>query len=158
MLSGAAYATRNLNQSPCQSYTKGREGLMAGIFDRLQSELDDRKKDGGISTLDLADLPSPLRKLMRLMLREVELSYQELCEATDKMPQDDRLSRAELDQALETLSKNNWLIRRGEGEMTSYKVNLRRKASSKLSQNIWSALGDKIEQQKESSAQDQDAS
>ena len=121
---------------------------MAGVFDRLQGELNDRKREGGISALDLADLPAPLRKLMRLLLREVEMSYQGLCNAVAEMPEDDRLDQTELDQALETLQDKNWLICRGMGEKISYKVNLRRKAGSEFVANLWSSLDDKIDQQK----------
>jgi hypothetical protein len=127
---------------------------MAGMFDRLQNELDDRKKEGGITALDLTELPGPLRKLMRLMLREIEMEYSNLCDAVEAMPEADRMSSAELDQALEELSKKNWLIRRGEGDTVSYKVNLRRKASSTLSQSIWSTLDDKIDKQKGDSTQE----
>jgi hypothetical protein len=118
---------------------------MAGIFDRLQKELEDREQEGGITALDLADLPSPLRKLMRLMLREIEMDYESLSEAAKAMPKSDFMDKIELDQALDTLCDKNWLIRRGQGEVISYRVNLRRKAGSNLSQNIWSALNKKIE-------------
>jgi hypothetical protein len=127
---------------------------MAGVFDRLQGELDDRKQEGGISALDLADLPAPLRKLMRLLLREVEMSYQDLVEAVAEMPEDVRLDQSELDQALETLLNKNWLIRRGVGEKVSYKVNLRRKAGSDFAANLWSSLDDKIARQEGSTDQD----
>ena len=63
---------------------------MAGLFDRLQNELDDRDKEGGITALDLADLPAPLRKLMRLMLRKIELDTPSLRQAVDAMPEKDR--------------------------------------------------------------------
>ena len=118
---------------------------MAGIFDRLQKELDDREQEGGITPLDLADLPSPLRKLMRLMLREIEMDYESLSEAAKALPKSDFMDKAELDQALKTLVEKNWLIRRGQGEVVSYRVNLRRKAGSNLSQSIWAALDKKIE-------------
>jgi len=127
---------------------------MAGVFDRLQGELDDRKQEGGISALDLADLPASLRKLMRLLLREVEMNYQDLVEAVAEMPEDVRLDRSELDQALETLRNKNWLIRRGVGEKVSYKVNLRRKAGSEFAANLWSSLDDKIAQQEGSTDQE----
>ena len=44
---------------------------MTGVFDRLQKQLDIRKREEGISALELRDLPSNLRKIMRLLLREV---------------------------------------------------------------------------------------
>lgn len=121
---------------------------MSGIFDRLQREIEERRKDEGISPLDLMDLPAPLRKVMRILLREVEMSYTDLRRAVENMPKMDRLSTPELDQSLEVLSKQNWLIRRGEGDRVSYKVNLRRKRGSQLAQSIWTSLDDRIEGEK----------
>jgi hypothetical protein len=122
---------------------------MAGIFDRLQQELDNRDQEGGITALDLADLPSPLRKLMRLMLREIEMDYENLSEAAKALPKSDFMDKAELDQALKTLCEKSWLIQRGQGEKISYRVNLRRKPGSNLSTNIWAALNKKIETKEE---------
>jgi hypothetical protein len=120
------------------------QNLSGGIFDRLQQQLDIRKREEGISALEIADLPPSLRKVMRLMLREVVLKYTDLCVRVETMPQADRPSRTELDQALTTLVENNWLTRYGEGEFISYRVNLRRKAGSQLGQDVWSALDAKI--------------
>ena len=114
------------------------------VFERLQQRLNVEKRDEGISAIEITELPSPLRKIMRLMLREVELAYTSLREAVEAMPEKDRLSEPELDHALEVLTRQFWLIRRGEGERVTYQVNLRRKAGSKLAAGVWSALGDKI--------------
>ena len=53
---------------------------MSNLFDRLQNELNSRQEEPqeGISVLDLVDLPAPLRKIMRLMLRKTKLSYSEI--------------------------------------------------------------------------------
>ena len=117
---------------------------MTGVFDRLQKQLDIRKREEGISALELRDLPSNLRKIMRLMLREVVMKYTDLVIVVDAMPAADRMSHADLDSALATLVEQNWLVRYGDGEFTSYKVNLRRKAGSQLDQDVWNTLGTKI--------------
>ncbi|MBN2547768.1 MAG: hypothetical protein JXB15_01320 [Anaerolineales bacterium] len=114
------------------------------VFDRLQKQLDIRKREQGITALDIADLPPNLRRVMRLMLREVVLKYTDLVSAIEAMPAANRLGRAELDSALAQLVEQNWLLRNGQGEMLSYRVNLRRKAGSQLGQDIWSALESKI--------------
>jgi hypothetical protein len=72
------------------------------------------------------------------------------------MPEKDRMEKTELDHALDELSKKSWLIRRGEGDSVSYKVNLRRKASSTLVDGIWSSLNDKIEEQKDAPSPEED--
>ncbi len=117
---------------------------MAGVFDRLQRQIEDKQKEGGITALDLADLPPVLRKIMRLMLRQLQLNYPQLCETMDNLPEGERLSRADLDQALETLTRQAWLIRLGEGQKAIYKVNLRPKSGSTLASGIWSSLEDKL--------------
>jgi len=122
--------------------------MSGSVFNRLQQKLDVEKREAGISPLELAQLPASLRKIMRLMLREVEIAYPDLCQAVETMPPADRLNRAELDEALETLTRQNWLIRRGEGERMNYTVNLRRKPGSQLAKSFWAALDEKIAQSK----------
>jgi hypothetical protein len=117
---------------------------MTGIFDRLQKQIDDKRKSGGITVLDLADLPPALRKIMKLMLRKLQLNYPQLCQAMDEMPEDERLTYAELNEALRKLSEQAWLIQIGEGERAIYKVNLRRKAGSALGESIWKNLDAKL--------------
>ncbi len=117
---------------------------MPGLFDRLDKEIKDSQKDGGISPLDIAKLPPSLRKIMRVMLRELQLSYPRMCEVMDGMPEQDRITRAELDEALKTLTEQFWLVRIGEKEKAIYKVNLRRKAGSTLMAGIWSSLDEKL--------------
>ena len=64
---------------------------MPGVFDRLQRQIEDKKQEGGITALDLADLPPALRKIMRLMLRQLEMTYPQLVEAMANMPEEERL-------------------------------------------------------------------
>jgi hypothetical protein len=118
---------------------------MSSLFDRLQNELEDREKEGGITPLDLADLPPRLRKLMRFMLREVEITRDDLGKAIKSMPESDQLDDEELDQSLDALVKQSWLIALGEGERIRYRVNLRRKKSLDLDASIWNALENRVE-------------
>jgi hypothetical protein len=117
---------------------------MAGVFDRLQNKIEDKQKDGGITALDLADLPPALRKIMRLMLRRLQLSYPQLCAAMDEMPESERLSRGDLNRALDTLFDQAWLTRLGQGEKAIYKVNLRPKSGSAIASGIWASLDEKL--------------
>ena len=52
------------------------------------------------------------------------------------------MSMDELDEALEELGKQGWLTRT-DGQDVVYRVSFHRKTTSKLSQNIWSALESK---------------
>lgn len=119
---------------------------MAGVFDKLHNDIggDDQ---GGLSIIELADLPTEQRKVMRLMLREVEMTEQALHEAVAGWPEDDRLSEEALEETLDILSKNQWLIRMGE-ERIVYRANLRRKAGSDLAKSMWGNLDAKIAQQR----------
>lgn len=118
------------------------------VFERLQKRLEVDEHKEGISPLDIADLPPNLRKVLRLMLREVEMSDVELHKAVVEMPAEDPMSPTELDQALDTLTRQFWLIRRGLGGRITYQVNLRRKSGSRIPQGVWNALDTKIGQSK----------
>ena len=117
---------------------------MPGVFDRLNKQLESKKGSGGILPHDLATLPPALRRIMRLMLREMQMSYPQLCDAIDEMPEADRLSRDELSSTLTSLTEEFWLTRIGEGEKAIYKVNLRREEGSVLAKGIWSSLNSKL--------------
>lgn len=114
------------------------------IYHRLKQRMEVQKYEEGITALDLASLAAPLRKIMRTMLREVEMTHAALHQTFDEAPPVENWSHADLDQALDELVRQNWLIRRGEGERVNYEVNLRRKAGSSLDKNFWSALDSKI--------------
>ena len=119
---------------------------MTSIFERLQHQLDIQKREQGISALELTDLPPNLRRIMRLLLRELVLKYSQIIKANEGFPEANRMARADLDSALSTLVEQNWLLSSGEGEFLSYRVNLRRKAGSALDQDIWTALNARIAQ------------
>ena len=117
---------------------------MPGVFDRLNKEIENKQQEGGITALDLAGLPPALKRIMRLMLRELQMNYPRLCEVVDSMPEDERLTRDDLDAALAALTQQFWLTRIGEGPKAIYKVNLRRKAGSVLAGGIWASLNSKL--------------
>lgn len=117
---------------------------MPGIFDRLQQRIEENKQGAGITALDLAELPPALRKIMRLILRELELNYLRLLEAMETMSREEQMSQTELDSALHTLTSQKWLIQIGEGEQATYRVNLKRRSASSLPTGIWSRLDAKL--------------
>jgi hypothetical protein len=117
---------------------------MSGVFDRLQKQMEAEMEKEGLSPLDLQGMPPLMRKVMRYMLREYELSYAEILQWAEGLPEGERPNQAELDQALDDLSRQFWLIKRGEGERVQYQANLRRKAASKLDRSAWNTLDSKI--------------
>lgn len=118
---------------------------MSSLFDRLENELGDRNDEGGISPLDLLDLPDQLRRIMRAMLRATKLSHKEIIAHMEAWPEKDRMSAEDLESSLDNLVKQGWLIVMGEDDYIGYRVNLRRKKGKKLSDSIWGALENKIE-------------
>lgn len=114
------------------------------VFDKLQQQLDIQKRENGISALELMDLPPNLRRIMKMMLREIVMKYVHLVQAVAEFPPANRMTQEELDLALKTLVEQNWLVMNGESEFLSYRVNLRRKAGSGLDRDIWAALNDRI--------------
>jgi hypothetical protein len=119
---------------------------MSNVFDRLQRQLNIQKRENGITALELADLPPNLRRIMRLMLRELVMKTDQIVTAVEAMPEANRMSRNEIETALAALVEQNWLLTSGEGEFLSYRVNLRRKAGSTLGQDIWATLNSRISQ------------
>ena len=128
------------------------------IFDRLQRQLDIQKREHGISALELMDLPPNLRRIMKMMLREVVMKYIHITQAVAAFPEANRMSQGELDTGLKTLVEQNWLIASGDGEFLSYRVNLRRKAGSALDQDIWAALNRRIAKASEPTNETKDES
>jgi hypothetical protein len=110
----------------------------------------------GISTMELAALPPKLRRIMSLLIRQGEMTQAALFEALEASPEEERLSQVELEAALETLCERSWLIEiEEEGQPKTYKINLRRKAgtriTSPLTQGIWDLLDLGDEQERPSS-------
>jgi hypothetical protein len=122
---------------------------MSDLFDRLQNEMDDRNQEGGISPMDLLELPDELRKIMRQMLRAGKMSRTKITELVDSWPEEERLQSEDLDKSLKSLVTQGWLIEMGEGEFMGYRVNLRRKKGSTLSSSIWGALDERLTDRKE---------
>jgi hypothetical protein len=117
---------------------------MPGIFDRLQQKIEENKQGAGITALDLATMPPALRKIMRLMLRELELNYLRLLEVVETMPGEEKISQTDLNSALDALTSQKWLIRVGEGKQATCSVNLKRRSASSLPAGIWSTLDAKL--------------
>jgi hypothetical protein len=100
---------------------------MVGLLSLFQDP-DDRTPS--TSALDLLDLPLEMRKVMILLLRHGELSYVQLCEVIDQLPEAERISRGELDKALVSLTEQRWLFTLGEDQPLIYKVDMRRKGTN----------------------------
>jgi hypothetical protein len=98
-----------------------------------------------LNVLDIANLPPTQRKIMRLILRKVEMTYTEVCAAVEALPEADCVSRADLDQVLQALTQERWLVRTDKELFPSFRANLRRNVTERETpkrerRNIWEVL------------------
>jgi len=117
---------------------------MNDLFDRLQGEIDNRNEGGGISPMDLLELPEHMRMIMRKMLRSRSMGKDEIIRFVSTWEEEKRVSKEDLEKSLNYLVDQGWLIELGEGEMLGYRVNLRRKKGSTLSDSLWGAINSKL--------------
>ncbi len=103
---------------------------MGTIRNQLLKYASDKGLERGISTLDLMDLPSSVRWVVRAMMRKREMTYQEFCEALDEVSKDKRISRAELDETLDALCEIGWLDQEGQDQARIYRPSFGPKAGT----------------------------
>jgi hypothetical protein len=113
---------------------------MSGLADQLQ-EILEKPEGEALSTLDLMSLPSPVRRVINLMLRKVKITYSELCKTVAALPENKRLSQAELDEVLDALCQVGWLDQEQSGDVTTYKVSLSPKPGSVSANSPLDVLG-----------------
>jgi hypothetical protein len=114
---------------------------MPGLYDHLNAQIGD-EEPGGITPLDITDLPSDQKQLMLALLREQAIegvTYDSL-----NLKWSDKLNS--LDATLGELANNGWLIVSGEAPNLRYRVNLRAKRGSKGGFGLWSILAERIAQ------------
>ncbi|MCI0709347.1 MAG: hypothetical protein L0154_04210 [Chloroflexi bacterium] len=122
------------------------------LYDRLTNQIgDDDEPRGGLTPLDIADLPAAQRKVMFSLLRDTKAATEGITRATlfEKLDAPD-----DFEETLNSLVTNGWLIAVGEEDSRRYKVNIRRKRSSSLSFGIWSSLSERITAKMESMESD----
>ena len=91
------------------------------------------RSEEGLSILDLASLSAAQLQVMRIILRDIEVSYESLCASIDKLPAAEGLSRAALDDTLQDLVEKEWLLILDADPAKVFKANLRRKSSRTVS-------------------------
>lgn len=111
---------------------------MAGLFDRLQDELDSREQPGGLSPIDLLDLPPKLGAVIQKIIRKNGMKLDEIAAALDQSP-------AETQEALDELVGKGFVRRIEVKDELWYKAKFGRKADKTLHQSVWSALDGLIE-------------
>jgi DNA-binding MarR family transcriptional regulator len=109
-----------------------------GLFDHIQKEIEDREKRDGITLAELLDLSPPVRRMMNRITREGELTAKEAGEHID-VP----LEQAQ--EMLNSLVEKGYLDREKREEEWVYKIRFARKRGRALPPGIWSALGERDE-------------
>lgn len=114
---------------------------MPGLFERLKAELD-ADDHGGITPLEIAELPDAERRLMLWLLRDRTASSEGVTVGAliEQMP----AAPADAATVVAALARDGWLIALGEPPDQRYKVNLRRKRGSTLGFGLWTILSERL--------------
>lgn len=106
---------------------------MPGLFDRLQSEIDQREGSAGFSPADLLTLSPELRKLMQALTRKGALTAEALAKEID-MP------AAALVPLMDGLIEKGFVAEVDVAGVAWYKAVLARRRGREVPFNIWEAL------------------
>lgn len=99
----------------------------------------------GLTPDNMMSLPPTARALFRLILRNPDMTYDEIRLRMGQQPEEKRLEGDDLDISLEMLCERKWLIRSDEGESSSYSINFQRKQSgirSKVTAELLNIISD----------------
>ena len=101
----------------------------------------DESSSSGINPYELPNMPIEQRKILQLILRKREVSFSDLMDYIDTLPENERMDATRLDQTLEQLSQGKHIICVVEGEETTYKANMRLKSGRNVMlKGIWDVL------------------
>lgn len=112
---------------------------MSGIFESAGSK--STPEDGGISTLDLAELPADQKKVMLALLRDQPQYPDGMPAAVLKAQIGDAVE--DIDATLDTLQRENWVTITDEGEPLRYRIAFRPRRAKKTGYSLWSILSDR---------------
>jgi len=109
---------------------------MPSLYDRVTDKIGDEKTEG-ITPLDIADLPDPLRQVMFSLLRDPNANGEGvLLDALQK-----KLGTLEdLPGILAKLVANGWLVPLGEAPNVRYRLNLKRRRGTVSGIGMWGNL------------------
>jgi hypothetical protein len=103
-----------------------------------------RIREGGITAVDLLDLPAALSPILRVLFVRGPLTRQQIRFALhDETNETAQGESTDLDEALQALCEQRWLIRsepEGSGDGPLYRINLRTKARMSGASDRWEVL------------------
>jgi len=112
---------------------------MAGLFDRLQSEIDRRERQEGVSALDLLELEPETRALVALVTRRGPLTAAEAAAESG-------LEAADVERLLDALEAKGFVRAEGVGAERRYRRFQGRRRGRDVPLGIWEALAEKIDE------------
>lgn len=92
----------------------------------------------GFNVVDYMGLPPAERRLVRLILRQVSMSESALRAEVACLPREQRLTSAELDAALDHLTRSDWLVPERDGQTVIYRVNASQR--NRQNQGLWDGI------------------
>ncbi|HSM57673.1 MAG TPA: hypothetical protein VK879_16085 [Candidatus Sulfomarinibacteraceae bacterium] len=118
---------------------------MTGLFDNISHKLEAEAGQRGISAWEITRLSPSLRAVVRALLREVELTYPDLRRLLQTESAGEvQLTPAELDKALQQLLNQAWIVRMGQQDTTTYRINLQPRRGTRLSPSLWQQLEQRL--------------
>jgi len=103
-----------------------------------------RVREGGITAVDLLDLPTSLSPILRVLFLHGPLTRLQIQTAVrDEAHETTGADGTDLDEALQALCDQRWLVRTGTGEGDTeplYRINLRTKARVSGASDRWEVL------------------
>ncbi len=87
--------------------------------------------------VDLMELSSAQRQIVRLILRETMMTYDDLCISVQELQ---HIDQHEVDRLLTDLTSHQWLVSLLRDQVRVYRVNLIRRGA-KQNQAFWTRLG-----------------
>lgn len=111
-----------------------------GIFDSIQKEIEARDKEEGITPADLLDLSEPLRRLMNRITRQGEQTAAQAAEHLG-LPSDD------VGRMLDALVEKGYLEREQTDQGWLYRTRFAHKRGRDIPVGIWSALGQRTQEE-----------
>ena len=112
---------------------------MSGLFDRLQDEIDQRDALGGVSAVDLLDMPPNLRRLVQLLTRSGPLPAAAVGSQVG-------LDDAEVAALLAALAAKGHVRAEEVDGVVVYRVAFGRRRARAVPLDIWQALADRTQE------------
>jgi DNA-binding MarR family transcriptional regulator len=111
---------------------------MAGLFNRLQDEIDARNKQDGLSPIDLLDMPEAMASVVNVIIRNNGATLSTISELVGQSPDVTK-------PLLEDLVDKGFVRVVNVKDQVWYKASFGRKADNSGSSGLWSMLDELTE-------------